>query len=53
MLAAQRGHTEIVKALIEAGAKVNLQNEASYRLLMYVVAPLCYFIDIHRMMRLP
>ena len=36
MLAAQRGHTEIVKALIEAGAKVNLQNEASYRLFINV-----------------
>ena len=30
MLAAQRGHTEIVKA------KVNLQNEASYRLFINV-----------------
>ena len=29
MLAAQRGHTETVKALIEAGADVNLQNKAS------------------------
>ena len=28
MLAGQGGHTETVKALIEAGANVNLQNEA-------------------------
>ena len=31
MLAAQHGHMETVKALIEAGANVNLQNEASSR----------------------
>ena len=29
MLAARRGHTEAVMALIEAGADVNLQNKAS------------------------
>ena len=31
MLAAQCGHTETVKALIEAGANVNLQYKASSR----------------------
>ena len=31
MLAAHGGHTETVKAMIEAGANVNLQNEASSR----------------------
>ena len=29
MLAARRGHTETVKALVEAGADVSLQNKAS------------------------
>ena len=36
MLAAEHGHTEAVKALIEAGADINLQNEASYRLFINV-----------------
>ena len=31
MLAAQHGHREAVKALIEAGADINLQNKASSR----------------------
>ena len=31
MLAAQHGHTEAVKALIKAGADINLQNKASFR----------------------
>ena len=31
MLVAQRGNTEAVKALIEAGADINLQNKASSR----------------------
>ena len=31
MLAVQLGHTEAVKALIEAGADINLQNKASSR----------------------
>ena len=31
MLAAEHGHTEAVKALIEAGADINLQNKASSR----------------------
>ena len=31
MLAAQGGYTEAVKALIEAGADINLQNKASSR----------------------
>ena len=31
MLAALPGYTEAVKALIEAGADINLQNEASSR----------------------
>ena len=30
MLAAQGGHTEIVKALIDAGAKVNLRNMVNF-----------------------
>ena len=47
MLAAHGGHTETVKALIEAGADVNLHNEASFRSLHIIVAPLCYSIDPH------
>ena len=31
MLFTQRGNTEAVKALIEAGADINLQNKASSR----------------------
>ena len=31
MLVAKRGYTEAVKALIEAGADINLQNKASSR----------------------
>ena len=31
MLAAERGYTEAVKALIKAGADINLQNKASSR----------------------
>ena len=30
MLAAQGGHTETVKALIDAGAKVNLRNMVNF-----------------------
>ena len=30
MLAAQGGYTEAVKALIEAGADINLQNKARF-----------------------
>ena len=37
MLAAQGGHTETVSALIEAGADVNLQNEASFFMLFISV----------------
>ena len=38
MLAAGRGHTEAVKALIEAGADVNLQNKASSFILFISVS---------------
>ena len=37
MLAAQHGHTEAVKALIEAGADVNLRNRVSPRNLCSVL----------------
>ena len=47
MVAAYSGHTETVKALIEAGAYVNLHNEASFRSLHIIVAPLCYSTDPH------
>ena len=47
MLAAQRGHTETVKALIEAGADVNLQNKASSFILFISVSIWFYSIDSH------
>ena len=37
MLAALLGHTETVKALIEAGADVDLQNKASCFILFIIV----------------
>ena len=37
MLAACGGHTETIQALIEAGADVNLQNEASSFILLISV----------------
>ena len=46
MLAAQRGHTETVQALIEVGADVNLQNKASSFVLFIsvcIVAPFGLF----------
>ena len=46
MLAAYSGHTETVKTLIEAGADVNLQTEASFFILfisVYIVAPFGLF----------
>ena len=42
MLAARRGHTETVKALIEAGADVSLQNKVS-SLSVCIVAPFGLF----------
>ena len=52
MLAARRGHTEAVKALIEAGADINLQNKASSFILfisVYSGSIWFYSIDSHRM----
>ena len=43
MLAAQGGHTETVKALIEAGADVNLGDEASFRSLPIIYQ--CVYIS--------
>ena len=47
MLAAQPGHTETVKALIEAGADVNLQNKASsFILFISVYSGSIWFISL-------
>ena len=52
MVAAYSGHTETVKALIEAGADVNLRNKASSFILfisVYIGSIWFYSIDSHRM----
>ena len=47
MLAAQGGHTETVKALIEAGADVDLQNKASsFILFISVYSGSIWFIPL-------
>ena len=43
MMAAQDGHVEVVKALIEAGADVNLRNMVCYLGMAYVNQQDCYF----------
>ena len=47
MVAAYSGHTETVKALIEAGANVNLQNKASsFILFISVYSGSIWFIPL-------
>ena len=52
ILSAHGGHTETVKALIEAGTDVNLQNKASSFILfiiVYIGSIWFYSIDSHSM----
>ena len=43
MLAAQGGHTEMVKALIEAGANVNLISRVSFGIYAVLIVVLLWF----------
>ena len=49
MLAARGGHSEIVAALVEAGADITLRNKVS----LWNKITLCYSISCIRMRRLP